>query len=146
MTVELVSAPASQYEAPAWVDLTEARARERLTPASVRGMVRLAQAWELTTDQVCHLLGSVPQSTWYSWKRTPPADLGVDRLTRISYLLGIYSALHPLFGAPLSDEWVSRPNTNPLFNGGTPLEAMTAGGIPVLADVRALLDGRRGGL
>jgi hypothetical protein len=40
---------------------------------------------------------------------------------------------------------VHLPNTNPLFNGATPLDVMLRGGIPAMERVRALLDARRGG-
>jgi hypothetical protein len=144
MTTALM-APASRYEVPLLPDLGDARARRELTPAAVRGVVRLADAWQLTTEQVCRLLGDVPQSTWFAWKAKPPADLGTDRLTRVSLLLGAYTALHAVHGPELADRWVRLPSSNPLFAGRTPLEAMAVGGIPVMAAVRALLDGRRGG-
>ena len=145
MTTALM-APASRYEVPLLPDLGDARVRRELTPAAVRGVVRLAESWQLTTDQVCRLLGDVPQSTWFAWKAgRPPADLGTDRLTRVSLLLGTYTALHALHGADLADRWVRLPNANALFGGRSPLEAMAVGGIPVMAAVRALLDGRRGG-
>ena len=71
--------------------------------------------------------------------------LDMDRLTRISCLVGIYKALHIVYGDKLADQWVSLPNTNALFAGRTPLQAMLAGGIPVMQTVRRLLDARRGG-
>ena len=64
----------------------------------------------------------------------------------MSLLLGIYTALHVLHPGQLADEWVQRPNSNPQFAGRTPLQAMLSGGIPAMLEVRALLDGRRGGL
>ena len=63
-----------------------------------------------------------------------------------SYVQGIYTALHVLHPGDLADEWVLLPNRNPVFNGRTPVETMTRGGIPAMLAVRALLDGRRGGL
>jgi hypothetical protein len=109
-------------------------------------MAKLTKVWGLTVEQSCSLLGEVPASTWYSWKNAAPVDLGVDRLTRVSYLLGIYSALHALFSGPLADEWLRRPNANVLFSGAPPLEVMLRGGIPAMAQVRAFLDSRRGGV
>ncbi len=137
--------PASRFETQAWVDLRDPAEQARLTPAAVRGMARLAQAWGLTVGDVCSLLGDVSPSTWHAWARKPPKSLGVDRLTRASYLLGIYAALHVLYGDELADEWVALPNTNALFNGSTPLDVMLRGGIPAMERVRALLDARRGG-
>ena len=137
--------PASRFETQAWVDLRDPAEQTRLTPAAVRGTARLGETWGLTVAQLCTLLGDVSPSTWHAWVRTPPKTLGVDRLTRASYLMGIYAALHVLYDAPLADEWVHLPNTNALFNGRTPLEVMLLGGIPAMERVRALLDARRGG-
>lgn len=72
--------------------------------------------------------------------------LEVDLITRISYLLGIYKALHILYGDQLADEWVSLPNSNRIFGGRTPLAQMLAGGLLAMQTVRKLLDARRGGL
>ena len=146
MSLVDVRSPARRGEVGAWPDLADRGRRVALTPAAVRGLARLAERWRLTVRQIGDLLGGVPASTWHSWKAHPPAELSMDQLTRISLLLGIYTSLHVLHPGPLADEWVSRPNVNPLFDGRTPLEAMAAGGIPALVAVRALLDGRRGGL
>ncbi len=138
--------PSSRYETPAWVDLNDPQVRARLTPAAVRGMRRLADAWGLTVEQACALLGGLSPSTWHAWRTHAPADLGVDRLTRASLLVGIYTALRVLHRGRLATEWVTRPNTNPLFDGEPPLAVMIRGGIPAMVEVRALLDARRGGL
>jgi hypothetical protein len=41
---------------------------------------------------------------------------------------------------------VHLPNTNPIFNGRTPLATMLGGGLLAMQTVRRLLDARRGGL
>jgi hypothetical protein len=137
--------PVSRFESQHWIDLREPAEQARLTPAAVRGMAALGEAWQLTVPQLCALLGEVSPSSWHAWVRRPPRTLGVDRLTRASYLLGIYTALHVLYGDQLADEWVHLPNSNPLFGGEPPLEVMLRGGIPAMERVRALLDARRGG-
>jgi hypothetical protein len=126
-------------------DLRRASDRTRLTPAAVQGLQLVAARWGLTVEQTCGLLGDVPASTWHSWVSRPPRDLGVDRLTRVSYLLGIHQALHVLYpSSPLADEWVRRPNTNPLFGGRAPLDILLEGGIAAMDRTRSLLDARRG--
>ena len=85
-------------------------------------------------------------SAYYDWKKNPDRTLEVDCITRISYLLGIYKALHILYGDKLADEWVNLPNTNLIFEGRTPLAYMLGGGLPAMQLVRQLLDARRGGL
>ena len=78
-------------------------------------------------------------------KRKPDRMLDTDRLTRISYLIGIFKALHILHSRKLADEWVHLPNTNPIFAGDTPLAYMIRGGLPAMQTVRRLLDARRSG-
>ncbi|MBV9217759.1 MAG: DUF2384 domain-containing protein, partial [Acidobacteria bacterium] len=66
-------------------------------------------------------------------------------LTRISLLLGIFKALNILYSSKLANAWVTSPNTNPMFKGGTPLAYMIQGGMPALLRIRQLLDARLGG-
>jgi hypothetical protein len=146
MAMTAVHYPVSRFEHTPWVDLHDPKERVRLSAAAVRSVGSLAGAWGLTVDQLCTLLGGVPPSTWHAWVRKPPRDLGVDRLTRVSYLLGIYTALHVLYPkSPLSDQWIGRPNTNVLFGGQRPLDVLLVGGISAMDRVRSLLDARRGG-
>lgn len=146
MSLTAISSPASRLEVGEWPDLNDAARRAALTPAAVKAMAKLADKWGLQVKQIAGLMGGLSPSSWHAWKSQGPKELGVDQLTRISLLLGIYTALHALHPGPLADEWPSRPNTNHLFDGRTPVQAMLDGGIPAMVQVRALLDGRRGGL
>lgn len=119
--------------------------RARLTSAAVPALIRLAAAWGLTDAQLADLLGGLSVSTVRRWKRTPPEDLGFDGLTRASYLLGIYQALHVIVDSANADAWVRTPNDAPLFAGQTPLDVMTQGGILSMDRVRVHLDAVRGG-
>lgn len=129
-----------------WPDFNDAGRRAQLTPAAVKAVVKLGDKWNLPVKQIGDLMGGISSSTWHAWKTKPPKEMSVDQLTRVSLLLGMYAALHALHPGPLADEWPSRPNSNPLFHGRTPVQAMIDGGIPAMVQVRALLDGRRGGL
>lgn len=137
--------PASRFEPPAFVDLSARSERERLSPAALRGFFAIADRWKLRDDEARELLGGVSSSAYYEWKRKPERTLDVDRIARISYLVGIYKALHILYGDELADEWVRLPNRNALFGGRSPLEYMIAGGLIAMQTVRRLLDARRGG-
>jgi hypothetical protein len=79
-------------------------------------------------------------------KKNPDRVLDTDRLTRISYLIGIFKALNILYSDKLADKWVQLPNSNPIFGGQTPLAYMVRGGQPAMQTVRRLLDARRGGM
>lgn len=138
--------PKSRFEPDVLVDLSSRAERERLSGSALKGFFRLAAAWRLRDEDARELLGGVSSSTYYEWKKNPDRVLEVDRITRISYLVGIYKALHILYGDKLADEWVALPNTNPIFAGRTPLSHMMAGGLLAMQTVRSLLDARRGGL
>jgi hypothetical protein len=138
--------PKSRFEPATLVDLNARTERERLSKSALKGFFKLAQAWQLRDDDARELLGGLSSSSFYEWKKNPERVLEVDRITRISYLLGVYKALHILYGDKLADEWVHLPNTNPIFNGRAPLGYMLAGGLVAMQTVRKLLDARRGGL
>jgi hypothetical protein len=138
--------PKSRFEPDVLVDLNARPERERLSRAALKGFYKLADAWKLRDEDARELLGGVSSSTYYEWKRNPDRVLEVDRITRISYLVGIYKALHILYQDRLADEWIGLPNTNVIFGGRPPLEYMLAGGLLAMQTVRLLLDARRGGL
>ena len=137
--------PSSNIELPGIPDLTSRAERERLSRSALRGFFRLAEQWQVRDEDARVLLGGVSSSTYYEWKKNPERLLDIDRITRISYLVGIYKALHILYGGKLADEWVNLPNTNAIFSGRTPLAYMLGGGLLAMQTVRKLLDARRGG-
>lgn len=133
--------------APALVNLSDSGVRERLTPAAVEGVIRLAEIWHLTSADVCALLGDVSERTWFRMKKGEwSGTLSQDTLTRVSALTGIFKGLRLLFSEPLSDEWVRLPNKGALYAGRRPLDAMIDGGIPKMIEVRRHVDALRGGL
>jgi Protein of unknown function (DUF2384) len=136
--------PKSRFTAPAPVDLNSKPERERLSRSALRGFFRIIERWGVRDDAARELLGGVSSSAYYEWKKNPSRVLEVDRVTRVSYLVGIYKALHILYGDKLADEWINLPNTNPIFGGTTPLAYMLAGGLVAMQTVRKLLDARRG--
>jgi hypothetical protein len=140
------SYPKSRFEPAVLVDLNSRTERERLSRSALMGFFKLAAAWQVRDDDARELLGGLSSSSYYDWKKNPDRVLEVDRITRVSYLLGIYKALHILYGDKLADEWVHLPNTNLVFAGRTPLAYMLAGGLIAMQTVRKLLDARRGGL
>ena len=138
--------PRSRFEPAVLVDLNSRAERERLSKAALTGFFKLAQAWQLRDEDARELLGGLSASTFYDWKKNPDRVLEVDRITRISYLLGIYKALHVLYGEKIADEWIMLPNSNLIFGGRTPLALMVGGGLVAMQMVRKLLDARRGNL
>jgi hypothetical protein len=137
--------PATRYQPTPLADLASREARERLGPAALKGFFNLAARWKLRDEDARALLGGISNGPFYEMKRNPDRTLETDKLTRVSYLLGIFKALGILYSDALADQWVQRPNTNPLFAGQTPLAYMIRGGLPAMQAVRRLLDARRAG-
>jgi hypothetical protein len=137
--------PATRYQPPPLIDLGSRPARERLSPPALKAFFNTMTRWKVRDEDARALLGGVTNGPFYEMKRNPERTLDADRLTRISFIVGIFKALGLLHSEVLADEWVQRPNTNPLFAGLTPLDYMIRGGLPAMQNVRRLLDARRAG-
>ena len=137
------SVPGYQFDAVP--DFSALAARERLSQSAIDGFFAITGRWNLRIEQQQGLLGgTVGRSTLYSL-RTAAGTRKQDELTRISYIVGIYKALHILLPAELADRWMTQPNDNLLFKGETPLAYVLRTGIPGLQQVRRYLDASRGG-
>ena len=137
--------PVSRYQPPALVDLGSRGERERLSPAALKAFFNIMARWKVRDEDARALLGGVTNGPFYEMKRKPQRVLEVDRLTRVSYLIGIFKALHILHGRGLADQWVHLANRHPIFGGRQPLAYMIQGGLPAMQTVRRLLDARRAG-
>jgi Protein of unknown function (DUF2384) len=119
-------------------DLSLPETRERLSGSAIEGS-SITDRWHLSIDQAGALLGDLPRSSAYKL-RSKPKTLGMNQLTRISYVVGIFNALHILLPDALADAWITEPNDNALFRGRSPLDFVTRTGIPGLHEVRSMLD------
>jgi hypothetical protein len=137
--------PRSRHTPPPPVDLTDRAARERLSGPALRAFFNIIGRWQVRDEDARGLLGGVTNGPYYELKRRPDRVLDVDRLTRVSLLVGIFKALNVLYSEALADRWIHLPNTNRLFGGVTPLAYMLQGGLPAILNVRRLLDARRAG-
>jgi len=118
---------------------------EELGATALTAYFNITAAWGLSADDERVLLGSPPRSTFFKWKGERAAKLSADTLERISYVMGIYKALHILLPtAQSADAWVRKPNTALPFAGKSALERMRGGRVIDLADVRRYLDAERG--
>lgn len=119
---------------------------EHLGATALTAFFNIAAAWHLSADDERTLLGSPPRSTFFKWKSERASKLPQDTLERISYVMGIYKALHILLPTPeAADAWIRKPNAAPITNGVSALERMRGGRVVDLADVRRYLDAERGG-
>lgn len=122
-----------------------ALSRRDLAGPALRAFFNIAGKWGLGADQERRLLGSPGRSTYFRWKKDRSGAVPHDVIERISYILGIYKALHILFpDEAQADGWVKRPNDAPLFGGRSALERMLGGQVADLYVVRQYLDAQRG--
>jgi hypothetical protein len=137
--------PVSRYRADVPPDLAARDERERLSGPGLKTFFRIMTRWGVRDEDARALLGGVSNGPFYELKRSGARVLDADRLTRVSYIVGIYKALRILHSDAIADQWVRLPNRNPIFGGRTPLDYMMRGGLPAMQTVRRLLDARRAG-
>jgi hypothetical protein len=137
--------PATRYAPSPLVDLSSKAERERLSRSALKAFFNIMEKWQVRDEDARLLLGGISNGPFYEMKRDPDRMLDADKLTRVSYLVGIFKALNILYSEKLADSWIRLPNTNRIFGGQTPLAFMMRGGISAMEIVRRLLDARRGG-
>ena len=117
-----------------------------LSGPALRAFFNITDKWQLDDAQRMQLLGNPGKTTFYKWKREKEGSLSKDTLERISYVLGIYKALHLIFSdSEVADGWMTRANDAPLFAGRTALDRLMSGNVADLYVVRQYLDAERGG-
>jgi len=146
MAAALVLPNVVGYVMEASPDLSLRSMRERLSPAAIKGFLRIMEKWGIKDTDARQLLGGLSSGSYYGLKKEPKhRTLDQDALTRISLLVGIFKALNILYSPALADAWISLPNRNAMFRGASPLAYMIQRGQPGMVHVRQLLDARRGG-
>jgi|SRR5947199_6830506 len=126
-------------------DFGDPAVRKKLGRTAIEAVLKIAEKWNLKNEETMALLGGISNGRYYELKRTHKGVLTQDELTRISLLIGIFKALNTLFQGALANEWISRRNSNPMFNNAPPLSRMIESGIPGMMAVRRLLDARVNG-
>lgn len=116
-----------------------------LFAASLRAFFRLAEEWQLSEAEQTILLGSPSSSELLNWRRGEIGSADGETLRRVSYLLGIYKAIHTLLPNPdRANAWIRAANSAPLFHGKSALDRMLGGRAADLHAVRAYLDPQLG--
>lgn len=116
-----------------------------LLAAGVRSFFRLAEEWQLSEAEQIILLGLPPDFELDRWRHGDIISANGETLERISYLLGIYKAIHTLLPIPdQANRWMRAPNSAPMFGGRSALDRILRGSIADLRSVRAYLDAQLG--
>lgn len=131
-----------------------------LVAAGLRAAVNIGKAWKLSAEEMGALLG-ISRATYFRLKdraaaeAKAPADkaarlreslVSQPLRERLSLILGIYSGLQIIYSnnRAYGEEWVRRPNMNPVFGGKRPIDLMLTGNVLDLALVRRHVDAMRG--
>lgn len=118
----------------------------QLAGPALRTFFNITRQWGLSAWEERVILGSIPESTFFKWKKHRDGNLPSDTLERISYVLGIYKALQILLpDNDAADSWIRKPNDAPPFGGRSALARMLSGNVSDLYVVRRYLDAQRGG-
>ena len=126
-------------------DLSDPATRERLSPDAIHAFFKIMQLWQIRDEDARLLLGETSNQTFQSLKRDAGKTLDEDRLRRISFLIGMFTALNILYDEDLANQWMCLPNKNNIFQGKKPIDHIKHGGLPAFSKVRKLLESRRWG-
>ena len=108
---------------------------------ALRTFTGISKAWSLTKLEQSAILGQPIDATFPVVETGVIEELLPETLERISYVVGIYRALHTIFSDPeQADGWIRRPNSAPLFDGASALSVMCRGRVADLASVRRHLE------
>lgn len=111
-------------------------------PAGLEAFFKIAELWDLSTDDQLRLLGAPARSTFFKWKKEG-GSLPADTLERISHILAIFKALEILIpDASAADSWIRR--NNDYFDGMSALDVMLGGQVVDIYRVRQYVDAQRG--
>ncbi len=111
--------------------------------ALTRSVLDVLDAWEITREDQCRLLGLPASDAGRRWRRyrlgTPLPD-DPEVWIRVAGLLRLANALRQLFphSAPSANLWVTTPRAK--FGNKTPLEVMLDGGSEAISRVERSLD------
>lgn len=116
---------------------------QRVASAALQSFFNITEHWGLSREQQRSVLGSPNKTVFTQWSITKTAkNLNDDVLTRISFILGIYKALHSLFtDSTAADGWIKRPNDHPLFKGNPVMVRLTSGDERDLQLIHQYLEG-----
>lgn len=115
----------------------------REQPSPLGFFFKLAEIWDLNTDQQIKLLGSPSRSTYFRWRKDG-GEVSADTLERISHLGSIYKALRIVMDSEeAAIGWIRRPNR--YFEGASALDVIMTGNLSDIIRVRHYVDAQRGG-
>lgn len=113
---------------------------------ALKAVNRIITEWKIPVGQAARLC-DMSESTWKRARKPGfSGELTHDQMLRLSALIGIYKSLKLYFDDSLAAQWMTLPNTGPLFNGAKPIDILIEDGLPAFLSLRCYLDALRGGM
>lgn len=135
-----------------WIEWRQHRRPDRIaahnnvetSAALMRALPTIASKWALPDTDLATLLG-INIDSYREWLATPlQAGLTAEQLERAFNFLEIYRSLTLLFPrGEQQQKWLHHDINIAPFNGLTPLELMSSGGLSALRSLRGYLDAQR---
>ena len=116
--------------------------RKTVTPTALRAYIELMNIWQVPVQQRWQLLGGTPPFNLLYFDKDQAQKiwpLTEDQLGRITLLLQIAKILRSYFQKTRANQWVTRINTHPLFQGKTVVIYMIENGRDSMVRVRNYL-------
>jgi len=96
--------------------------RNRLSPAAVKGLLRVATHWKLRDEDTRDLLGGMFQRHFLRHERPRFENSGRRPAhPKFPFDRNLIKALNILYSPKLADAWIKLPNANSMFGGDSPL-------------------------
>lgn len=126
--------------------LAPLQATDKEGKTALKVVLRILDKWGCSEAEKQALLG-IGRSTLHKYQGAPEsARVSPDLLERLSYILNMHQALRIVFENPENVYgFVRMPNSNPYFNGKSPMEIMSTGRVAHLYEVARRVDAMRGG-
>ena len=122
--------------------ITNIPPQKNIAKAALQSYFSISEHWNLSEVEERQLLGSPATLIFQKWKTEKAAiSLDQDTILRISYLLGIYKALHLLLpSAQAANAWMRKPNSEPRFGGESAINLLLKGDLTQFSELRQYLD------
>lgn len=110
--------------------------RYLLNPATIRTFLNTVDRWKMEDNEVRLLLGGMSTRSYSSFKKGGTQVLSGETINHISCLLFVSRVLSILYGGYEADKWMRESNMDEFFEGKTPLNYLTEGGLQAFMVMR----------
>ena len=121
---------------------TNMPSQTNIARAALQSFFNISVLWNLSEEEERLLLGSPATHTFRKWKTDKTTiNLDQDTIHRISYLLGIYKALHLLLpSTQAANAWIRKPNSELRFGGESAINLLLNGKLDQFLELWQYLD------